>query len=206
MVVVDGFLSDFVTVKSGVPQGSVIGPIMFILFVNDILDKLPSSTVSCKLFADDVKLYSNVEISTVNSLHDALALVNAWSIEWQLPINACKCNVPHLKPDLSLPKAQYTINGLRVVPLSRVRDLGINIDDRLSFGSHIDDIITKAYQRIAVLFRGFCTKTRTFLMHAYKTYVRPVLEYCTQIWSPYLIKDINALEKVQKYFTKKSLV
>ena len=65
------------------------------------------------------------------------------------------------------------------------------------------DIITKAYQRIAILFRGFCTKTRTFLLHAYKTYVRPVLEYCTQIWSPYLIKDIKALEKVQKYFTKK---
>ena len=59
MVVVDGFLSDSVTVKSGVPQGSVIGSIMCILFVNDILDKLPS-TVSCKLFADDVKLHSNV--------------------------------------------------------------------------------------------------------------------------------------------------
>ena len=174
MVVVDGFLSDHVTVKSGVPQGSVIGPIMFILFVNDISDKLPS-TVSCKLFADDVKLYSNVEISTVNSLHDALALVNACRSNGKLPINAGKCNVFHLKPNLSLPKAQYTINGLRVVPLRRVRDLGINIDDRLSFGSHIDDIITKAYQRIAILFRGFFTKTRTFLLLAYKTYVRRVL-------------------------------
>ena len=81
MAVVGGFQSDSVTVESGVPQGSVIGPTMFILFVNDILDKLPSSTVSCKLFADDVKLYSNVEIFTVSSLHDALALVNAWSIE-----------------------------------------------------------------------------------------------------------------------------
>ena len=91
--------------------------------------------MSCKLLADDVKLYSNVEIFPVGSLHDALALVDAWSIEWQLPIIACICKVLDLKPNLSLPKAQHTINRLRVVPLSHVRVLGINIDDRLSFGS-----------------------------------------------------------------------
>ena len=64
-------------------------------------------------------------------------------------------------------------------------------------------IITKAYQRIAVIFRGFYTRNVTFLIRAYKTYIRPILEYCTQIWNPYLIGEITAIEKVQKYFTKR---
>ena len=87
--------------------------------------------------------------------------------------------------------------------LSEVRDLGILLDDDLRFKHHISQITTKAYQRIAVIFGGFCTRNVTFLIEPYKTYIRPILEYCTQIWNPYSIGEIIEIEKVQKYFIKR---
>ena len=203
MVAIDGHLSTSVNVISGVPQGSVIGPILFILFSNDIVDILPDS-VHCKLFADDIKLYSSVDISLpINSLHVALDLIVEWANIWQLPINASKCNVLHLGSRFVQSSAEYFIKQQKIVRLSEVRDLGILLDDDLRFKHHISQITTKAYQRIAVIFRGFCTRNETFLMRAYKTYIRPILEYCTQIWNPYLIGEIVEIEKVQKYFTKR---
>ena len=203
MVVIDGHLSTSVNVISGVPQGSVIGPILFILFVNDIVDILPDS-VHCKLFADDIKLYSSVDISLpINSLHVALDLIVEWANIWQMPINASKCNVLHIGSKFVQSSADYFIKQQKIVRLSEVRDLGILLDDDLRFKHHISQITTKAYQRIAVIFRGFCTRNVTFLIRAYKTYIRPILEYCTQIWNPYLIGEIIEIEKVQKYYTKR---
>ena len=203
MVAIDGHLSTSVNVMSGVPQGSVIGPILFILFVNDIVDILPDS-VTCKLFADDIKLYSSVDVSLpINSLHVSLDLIVEWANIWQLPINSSKCSVLHLGSKFVQSNADYFIKNQTIVSLSEVRDLGILLDDGLRFNRHISQIITKAYQRIAVIFRGFYTRNVTFLIRAYKTYIRPILEYCTQIWNPYLIGEITAIEKVQKYFTKR---
>jgi len=81
--------------------------------------------------------------------------------------------------------------------------LGIEIDRDLKFSRHINNVVTRAYQRLAVLFRGFCTKDSKFLCLAYKVYIRPILEYCTQVWNPYLQKDIILLERVQRYFTRR---
>ena len=87
--------------------------------------------------------------------------------------------------------------------LSEVRDLGILLDDDRRFKHHISQITTRAYQRIAVIFRGFCTRKLTFLIRAYKTYIRPILEYCTQIWNPYLIGEIVEIEHGSKVLYKK---
>ena len=109
----------------------------------------------------------------------------------------------HLGSKFVQSNADYFIKNQTIVSLSEVRDLGILLDDGLRFNRHISQIITKAYQRNAVIFGGFYTRNVTFLIRAYKTYIRPILEYCTQIWNPYLIGEITAIEKVQKYFTKR---
>ena len=80
------------------------------------------------------------------------------------------------------------------------RDLGIEVDSSLKFSSHVDNVVTKAYQRLGILFRGFSTKNSDFLLRAYKTYIRPILEYCSSIWSPYLLKDNRSIRKSSKIF------
>jgi len=79
----------------------------------------------------------------------------------------------------------------------------VDIDSDLKYDTHIDNIVKKAYQRIALIFRGFASRKPELLVKAYVSFVRPVLEYCSCIWSPVLITRINTLERVQKYFTKR---
>ena len=200
-VLIEQCLSRQEEVKSGVPQGSVLGPILFILFINDITQTL-NNPVCCKLFADDVKLYSIVDTDmTNNPLQEGLNRIFLWSQLWQLPINQVKCNVLQIANQQD-ERQKYTLNGHVIKYLHSTRDLGIEVDSSLKFSSHVDNVVTKN-QRLGILFRGFSTRHSDFLLRAYKTYIRPILEYCSSIWSPYLIKDIDKLERVQRFFTRR---
>ena len=84
-----------------------------------------------------------------------------------------------------------------------MRDLGITYDSNLKFDTYIANITSRAYQRIGLIFRGFVSRNTDLLTRAYITYVRPILEYCTCIWSPYLLGDIRKIENVQRYFTRR---
>ena len=90
-----------------------------------------------------------------------------------------------------------------VNPNQTVSDLGITVTSTLSFSSHIEAIVSKAYSRSGLIFRGFATRNSTVLLRAFTTYVRPLLEYCTPVWSPYQAMDVLKIEKVQKRFTKR---
>ena len=81
--------------------------------------------------------------------------------------------------------------------------MGIKIDNQLKFAVHIQSVVKKAYQRLGVLFRGFVSRDPKLLTLAYITYIRPILEYCSVVWSPFLLKDIDVLEGVQRYFTRR---
>ena len=200
-VVVDGTVSKRYEVLSGVPQGSVLGPLLFIMFVNDVTLEF-NTNVTCKLFADDLKIYSVVKSgSDYNPLDNGLEQLIAWSKKWQLGINSSKCKILHFGK--KNPKYNYIINDLQIESVQHVRDLGVEVDDRLKFDHHMQNIIKKAYQRIGVLFRGFVSRDTKLMTLAYKTYIRPILEYCSEIWSPYLLKDIDAVEGVQRYFTRR---
>jgi len=97
----------------------------------------------------------------------------------------------------------YFFNGRQINDACVVSDLGIEIDSSLKYDAHINKIVGKAYFWIGVLFKAFTTRHVPVLKQAFLTYVRPVLEYASNVWAPYLIKHINALEKVQKHFTKR---
>ena len=100
----------------------------------------------------------------------------------------------------------YKIDNAVIESLDHVRDLGAEIDSKLNFDLHLGKVITRAYnQRINLIFRVFVTKDPVFLKKCYLSYVRPILKYCSPVWSPHLKKDIEALERVQKYFYKEGL-
>ena len=97
----------------------------------------------------------------------------------------------------------YSINGIQVPIVQSVQDLGLSYDNNLKFDDYIHKITARAYQRIGLIFRGFTSGNRDLLKRAFIVYVRPILEYCACVWSPYLLKDIHKLENVQRYFTRR---
>jgi len=201
-VVIEHCFSNWSPVISGVPQGSVLGPILFIIFIDDINNIFSNSSVSHKLFADDAKLYSTINTECdAASLQNALDRLQQWSFDWQLSINISKCHILHLGKNNT--KHQYFLNGCPIGAAQVVTDLGVDIDPLLKFDAHINKIVGKAYSRVGVLFKGFASRGVQVLKQAYTTYVRPVLEYASSVWSPHLLKHINAIEKVQKRFTKR---
>jgi hypothetical protein len=206
-VSIDGVQSDYCRVTSGVPQGSVLAPLFFILFINDLASLAENSAI-CKLFADDVKLYSCFDCSTqagtsltINPLETALLKLEIWTKTWQLKVNISKCYVIHL--GLHNPNITYYFNNNPLPASFSVRDLGITYNNKLSFDDYITNISSKAYQRVNLLFRAFASRNVKLLGRAFNTYVRPILEYCTPVWSPCLMGAIDSIEKVQRYFTRR---
>jgi len=124
-----------------------------------------------------------------------------WCANWQLTINTQKCFVLHL--GFTNSQIQYTLDGCLINDAQNVTDLGVDIDCHLKYDTHINNIIGKAYDRERFLFKGFASRSLHILRQPLITYVRPVLEYASSVWSPYLLKHINAIEKVQKRFTKR---
>ena len=207
-VAVDGALSDISRVTSGVPQGSVLGPTLFLVFINDICDIKYGLDVVFKLFADDLKIYSICDgFCHSSDLVAALSRIEAWSILWQLPLASEKCQIVHFGRHLNCiaapPPTNYFLFQSPIMSVLPVKDLGILIDDQLKFDSHISSIVNKALTRSRLIFRCFSSGNRALLLKAYITYVRPILEYGNVVWSPRFGYLIDRIESVQRYFTKR---
>ena len=202
-VVVDYCFSFVKNVLSGVPQGSVLGTILFIIFINDINCAI-MNLINLKLFADDAKLYTAITCDNSSSaLQICLDVITNWTVIWQMTINVLKCIVLSIcKPRSSHLLCKYFINGHEIVRSDSVRDLGITVTSNLQFNSHIDTIVSKARQRASVLFRGFISRNIQLLCKAYTIYIRPILEYNSIVWNPTQVHLIDALENVQRKFTK----
>ena len=158
------------------------------------------------LFADDAKAFNEILKSQD---HDDLQLcINAlvlWSIKWGMGFNGCKCKVMHIGKDN--PKYTYTINdGIKTCTLEETsceKDLGVHVDNALSFEEHVKLSTQKARKSAGLLLRNITHKTPYILVPLFKSLVRPILEYANTVWSPYLRKHIDAIEKVQRNFTKR---
>jgi ribonuclease P/MRP protein subunit RPP40 len=204
-VAIENIFSSVSSVISGVPQGSVLGPVLFLVFINDI-DVICHGRSRIKLFADDLKIYNIVDITNPTAtLQLSLDHLVKWSAEWQLPINIKKCSVLTINGSEShktLTASDYYLEGLLLAKSTSVMDLGVEINSDLSFQSHIGSIVSKARQRVGVLFRGFHTRQVSFLKKAYITYIRPLLEYNSNIWNPTHVYLIDLMENVQRAFTK----
>ena len=192
-VVLQNGVSSWVDVISGVPQGSILGPLLFLIYVNDIPGLCISTT---KLFADDTKLYREIKSTDdCKILQEDLNSLSVWSETWLLKFNAGKCVVLKIKKKI---KYKYSLNGVYLQEVANQRDLGVIISNDLSPRTHIIEIVKKANQRVGMIRRCFSNHTAKKVQTLYTTMVRSVLEYGAPTWSPYYNKDIDNLEKVQK--------
>ena len=197
-VVLEGSHSDWTEVASGVPQGSVLGPLLFIIYVNDLPDVIKSGI---KLFADDAKLYRGVP-STGDAvlLQSDLTALSEWSSTWLMPFNRDKCKVLHIGH--VNPRFSYTMDGFVLDTSSIERDLGVNIDEELKFREHASMAVAKATRVLAVIRRSFVLFDEVTLPMLYKTMVRPHLEYGNIIWGPFNRADQKLVERVQRRATR----
>ena len=198
-VVVGENMSSWAKVKSGIPQGSVLGPILFIIFINDLPDNVKKSLL--KIFADDTKLFKTIsQIKDQRELQEDLIALAAWSKKWQLPFNEIKFKLMHYGKNN--PHFDYKMNGIILAKDDKEKDIGVTFDSDLKFQTHYNNMTAKANSRVGIIKRTFSSLNKHNFPILYKSLVRPLLEYCSPIWNPILVKDINELEKVQQRATK----
>jgi hypothetical protein len=197
-VVINGENSSWAPVKSGVPQGSVLGPLLFLIYINDIDTGLISKISK---FADDTKLGANATNPTaIGYLQQDLDRIGEWSEAWQMPFNTDKCTVMHIGRANGL--ANYSLLGSQIPTTNLEKDLGVFISADLKFSRQCAEVEKKANKVLGYIGRQFKSRDKEIILTLYNTLVRPLLEYAVQFWSPTLIQDIKRLEKVQARATK----
>ncbi|CAM4621975.1 unnamed protein product [Caretta caretta] len=197
-VLLKGELSGWREVTSGVPQGSVLGPILFNLFITDLGTK--SGSVLIK-FADDTKLggIANLEKVRDTLQEDLDDLVN-WSNINRMKFNSEKCKVMHL--GINNKNFSYKLGTHQLEVTEEEKDLGVLVDHRMTVSRQCDMAVKKANAVLGCIRRGISSRDKEVLVPLYKALVRPHLEYCVQFWSPMFKKDEFKLEQVQRRATR----
>ena len=190
--------SEWVKVLSGVPQGSVLGPVLFLIYINDIVMNIKSTI---KLFADDAKICRPIrDASDQQALQDDLRSLENWSRKWLLKFNENKCKVIHFGHNN--PETDYNLNGKPLEKSDEEKDLGIQVSKNFKFSNHVSKIAAKANSVLGRIRRTFTYFDIENVRLLYTSLVRPHLEYGVQSWSPHYKKDIEKLEQVQRRATR----
>jgi len=186
-------------VMSGIPQGSILGPVLFTVFINDLPEVVSSAT---KVFADDTKVYNSPDNS--NILQEDLNKLKAWSDLWQLYFNTDKCKVLHIGKNNPLKDYYMKLgdNQVRLGDCESEKDLGVTFDMNLNFDVHIQNAINKANMMLGIIRRTFVYMDEESFLLLFKSLVRPHLEYGNIIWCPFLKRQSAAIERVQRRATK----
>ena len=187
-VVLEGKSSSSAPVLSGVPQGSVLGPILFLIYINDLPEYVSNSTV--RLFADDTLLYLTIHNSLdCIKLQEDLNSLERWESDWQMSFDPVKCEVIHITTKKKPIIHKYTLHGHTLSSVPQIKYLGVNISQDLKWNSHINSVSSKANQTLGFLKRNLKINSQSIKEKAYKSIVRPKLEYCNTVWDPKCIKN-----------------
>ena len=210
-VVVDGQLSVAALIISGVPQGTVLGPILFLIFINDISLCVTNSIIRC--FADDTRIMRAIsQTLDMQLLQQDLNSVTQWSARNNMSLHEDKFEflshaVNRSNPLHQLPFTfevyQYATSKGTLSPVQQLRDLGVTIRSDLSWTAQIKTMANKARQKSALVLSVFHTRSPTVMLTLYKSMVRSLLEYCCPLWNPNKVSDIQELEGVQRTFTSR---
>ena len=193
--------SKLFNVLSGVPQGSVLGPLLFIIYLNDLPGGIQSFV---SLFADDLKLLINSDAYI--TVQEDLDYLTEWQNKWLLKFNTVdsKCKILHVGK--SNPNHSYYLNDHELPNTTTEKDLGVNINDTLTWTSHIEIAINKAMSMTGWVTRNVSSRDRIVMLNIYKSLIRPQVEYCVQLWNPRPRhgnwSTILKIEEVQRKFTR----
>ena len=195
-VVVDGENSTFIDVESGVPQGSVLGPSLFLFYINDMPEGIKSTV---RLFADDTISYLIIACDQdTNELQEDLDKLAKWETNWKMSFHPDKCNVLTISKKKNTIEKPYILHGHTLTSVKSAKYLGCTLTSDLNWGEHISNICGKANRTIGFLKRNLNIGASSVKQNAYKSLVRPILEYASSVWDPYHQTEINRLEMVQR--------
>ena len=211
-VVVNGISSFIAIILSGVPQGSVLGPLLFILFINDMQSCIKFSTI--RFFADDTRLLKHIfgHEDTVQLQRDLDSVIK-WAEENNMSLHEDKFEVmihkysPHsllYELPFSISEMTYTItSGNTLYPVEQLKDLGVIVSSDLSWFPHVSSLTSRARSVASWVLSAFKTRDKTTMLTLYKSLVRSHLEYCCPLWNTYKVIEIQLIEGVQRTFTSK---
>ena len=195
-VVCDGEISDPKCVLSGVPQGTVLGPLLFLLYVNDIPDNITSTV---RLFADDCLVYRTTNSPADQQLlQEDLNRLENWQNKWQMNFNPSKCHILTISSKKEYKSPNFTLCNQTLKHVNSHPYLGVEIDSKLRWNNHINNISNKANSVLGLLKRNLSHCPLDVKTTAYKALVRPKLEYSSVVWDPHHQCDIDKLESVQR--------
>lgn len=200
-VAYNGFRSLDYNATSGVPQGSILGPLLFNIFINDIVTEL---SVNYLLYADDLKLFTAItSVDDCALLQNDLSILHGWCTRNKLSLNVSKCNVMSYSTKLSLINYNYMVDGSILDRPSSFRDLGIHFDKELSFVHHITKVVIDSLRTLGLLIRtGRDFSDTNTLKVLYFAFIRSKLEYGSIVWNPHYQCHTDSLEMVQRKFVK----
>ena len=199
-----GVFSEWSEVVSGVPQGSVLGPALFVVYINDLPEEIASVIY---MYADDTKLFGRVDCDVDRqTLQRDLDTLSSWAEKWQLRFNVQKCKIMHLggARNAGAVYKMTEVGGGKVAlaETKEEKDLGVWVDDTCKPTSHVMHAANKANQLLGLIRRTFTYLDGPLVKQLYTAIVRPHLEYANVVWHPFLKKDIEQLERVQHRATR----
>ena len=188
-------------VISGIPQGSVLGPLLFVIYINDLPDTVNSFVY---LLADDTKLMRKIKSEEdAKALQRDLDELEAWSNKWLLRFNPDKCHVLTIGKFENIRYTErYRLYGNELEHVFEEKDLGVHIDSELKFDEHVSIKVNKANAMVGLIRRSFSFLDGELFKTLFTSFVRPHLEYAQAVWHPHLLKHKRIIENVQIRATK----
>lgn len=195
-VVINGAESEYACVSSGVPQGSVLGPLLFLIYINDIGTGITSKI---RLYADDCVLYREINNDSDRvALHTDLNKISSWCDRWLMSLNISKCKHICFTRKRQPIGTQYCLNGSPLSETSEAKYLGVTFSADLTWNRHVQSITLKAGRVLNFIKRNFKHAPIDVKRTLYLSNVRPILEYASVVWDPHTQILVNSLERIQK--------
>ena len=195
-VVINGSVSRSVNVTSSVPQGSVLGPTLFNIYIDSIVKNL---TCNAFMYADDTKIVMPTpKIADCETLQNNVNKMQAWAEHHNMTFNIDKCASLYFGHNNR--RYSYNIKGVEIRNSECERDLGVSVSTDAKFSEHVDKTVVKANKMCGMVRRNFVSKDPDLMSKIFDIYIRPVVEYCSPLWNPSLSGQIDQLEKIQSRF------